>query len=134
MPLFDTDDLAGYMGDDYDAARAAAVVPLVLGTVYEVCPKAIADGSVRALAIGLEVAARAVGNPGGYASERIDDYTYQRPAATQRAGVYLTELERSELAGIASATPRRRVRSVRMRSASGPLLPGQTDYYGWSSW
>jgi hypothetical protein len=43
----------------------------------------------------LRMVGRAIGNPSGYVSERLDDYTYQRADGT--AGVYLDEAGRSAL-------------------------------------
>jgi len=120
--LFTTDELVSYLGEDIDPARSQLIQDLATGLVYGVVPQAVADGSTEAVAIGLEVAARALRNANGYASERIDDYTYQRPASTQEAGVYLTEDERSKLLWIAAGKTRRRVRSVRLSSWSVPQL------------
>jgi len=123
MPdLITLPDLAAYMEpEDIGTARGPLIVELTLGAVYDVLPDDLADTNIRARAIALEVAARAVRNAQGYASESVDDYRYQRPSATQAAGVYLTPDERSELRAIASAeagTPVARVRSVRLRSWS----------------
>lgn len=120
--LFTTDDLASYLEEDVDLDRALLIQTLTVGLVYEVCPQQYADVSVEARAIGIEVAARALRNAGGYAQERIDDYSYMRPPSTQEAGVYLTEDERARLLWIASGKPRRRVRSVRLASWSVPQL------------
>lgn len=120
--LFTTDDLASYLEEDVDPARATLIQTLTLGLVYGVVPQATADASIEAQAIGIEVAARALRNAGGYAQERIDDYSYMRPAATQEAGVYLTEDERARLLWIAKGGVRKRVRSVRLQSWSVPQL------------
>lgn len=60
----------------------------------------------RVRAITLEVAARAVRNPNGYASESGDDYAYRRDPETRQAGVYLTDSERAELLGFGVTKPR----------------------------
>lgn len=124
MPdLFTLEELGVYAGDDYDDTRGPLIRELTLGAVYDTIPDAVADPSPRARAIALEVAGRALRNPQGYAAERVDDYSYNRPSATQAAGVYLTDGERSELLDVAAAAAgvaRSRVRSVRLRSASGP--------------
>jgi hypothetical protein len=120
--LFTVDELASYLGDPgLDQDRAKLVQHLAVGLVYEVVPQATADASMHALAIGLEVAARAIRNAEGYALERIDDYTYQRPQATQTAGVYLTEEERYRLQAL--VTGRSRVRTIALRSRSVPYVP-----------
>lgn len=120
--LFTTDDLASYLDETIDPDRATLIQGLTVGLIYEVIPQATADLSVEAQAIGLEVAARALRNAEGYAQERIDDYSYMRPAATQAAGVYLTEDERARLIWIANGGVRKRVRSVRLSSWSVPQL------------
>jgi hypothetical protein len=122
--LFTLAELEAYAADDWDPVRAPTIAELTLGTVYDLVPESVADVSVRARAIGLEVAARALRNSQGYAAERVDDYSYNRPAATQAAGVYLTDGERSELLGVAAVAAggtRSRVRSVRLRSWGGPV-------------
>lgn len=118
--LFTTDELASYLGEAVDQDRALLIHGLAVDVVYSVCPQPIADVSSEAAAIGLEVAARAIRNANGYALERIDDYTYQRPQSTQAAGVYLTEDERARLLWLAAGKARKRVRSVRFASWSVP--------------
>lgn len=120
--LFSTDELASYLGEAIDSDRGSLIHGLAVDLVYSVVPPAIADASTEAVSIGLEVAARAIRNANGYALERIDDYTYQRPQATQAAGIYLTEDERSRLLWLASGKTRKRVRSVRLSSWSVPQL------------
>lgn len=120
--LFTTDDLASYLEEAIDPDRAALIQMLTVGLIYGLVPQIVADESIEAQAIGIEVAARALRNAGGYAQERIDDYSYMRPAATQEAGVYLTEDERSRLLWIAKGSTRKRVRSVRLQSWSVPQL------------
>jgi pyruvoyl-dependent arginine decarboxylase (PvlArgDC) len=118
--LLTVQDLASYLPESAENPdRAQFLIDLAEGLIYETIPAATAHNSTAALTIALEVAARAYRNAQGYASERIDDYSYQRPNATQAAGVYLTQQERYQL--LALATPgRSRVRSVRMQTASVP--------------
>lgn len=120
--LFTTDELASYLDTSVDPARAQLIYDLTVGLIYETLPQELADASVRAKAIGIEVAARALRNAKGYAVERVDDYSYQRPAETQAAGVYLTEDERSILLALAAGRVKQRVRSVRLGSWSVPQL------------
>ncbi len=120
--MFTLDELAAYLPETAEnPARASLLRELTLGLIYSVIPPATADASLVAAAVGLEVAARAYRNADGYSSETVDDYTYRRDAATRSPGVYLTADERSTLLGLTS-TPRSRVRSVRLRSQSAPIL------------
>jgi pyruvoyl-dependent arginine decarboxylase (PvlArgDC) len=122
--LFTLTDLASYLPETAEnIPRATLLQSLTVGLIYETIPQDVADASIQAQAIGLEVAARAYRNADGYAQERVDDYSYQRPADTQAAGVYLTEDERATLLAIAAGqTVRKRVRSVRLASWSVPQL------------
>jgi hypothetical protein len=58
--LFTLPELEAYAADDWDPVRAPTIVELTLGTVYGLIPEAVADTSVRAKAIGLEAAKRAM--------------------------------------------------------------------------
>jgi hypothetical protein len=114
-------DLAAYLPEVVNnTERADLLLGLTLDLIYDVVPPALADPSPRVKVIALEVAARAYRNADGYAVERVDDYSYQRPATTQEAGVYLTDSERAILTAIAVGKTPRRVRSVRMGSWSVP--------------
>lgn len=119
--LFTDDELAAYPGTaGISPGTTALLRSLAEARIYAVLPQGIADASVIASGIALEVVARAYRNPGGYSSETVDDYTYRRETATRAAGVYLTADERAELAALNPAAPRPRVRSVRLRSWSVP--------------
>ncbi len=119
--MFTLEELAAYLPEtSSNPTRAALIRDLTLGLVYSVFPEADADGSWVAKGIGLEVAARAYRNADGYSSETVDDYTYRRDADTRAAGVYLTSDERARLVSLTDP-PRSRVRSVRLRSWSGPI-------------
>lgn len=115
--MFTLDELFAYLPDTAaNEERATLLRDLTLGVIYAVVPPALADQSLVAKAIGLEVAARAFRNADGYTSESVDDYTYRRGTKTGDAGVYLTGEERTQLLAM-TETPRARVRSVRLRSA-----------------
>jgi hypothetical protein len=119
--LFTLPELEAYAADDWDPVRAPTIHALTLGTVYGLIPEAVADTSVRAKAIGLEAAKRAMEL---YDSESVDDYTWRRRNGSTRAGVHLTDDERAELLSVAAAASggsRSRVRSVRLRSWGGPV-------------
>jgi hypothetical protein len=119
--LFTLPELEAYAADDWDPVRAPTIHALTLGTVYGLIPEAVADTSVRAKAIGLEAAKRAMEL---YDSESVDDYTMRRRNGSTRAGVHLTDDERAELLSVAAAasgSSRSRVRSVRLRSWGGPV-------------
>lgn len=121
--MFNLEDLAAYLPESAGSPdRAALIQFLTVGLIYETVPRALADASMQAKVIALEVAARAFRNADGYATERVDDYSYQRPTATQAAGVYLTEDERAALLALTTGGPRKRVRSVRLSSWSVPQL------------
>jgi len=121
--LFTIDELASYPGTEGISEDAALLLSdLTFGLIYEVVPAEIAEMSATARSIALEVTARAYRNPNGYAAENVDDYGYRRPTATAGSGVYLTTDERAQLLALSADTTRRRVRSVRLRSWSGPEL------------
>lgn len=121
--MFTLEDLASYLPESVsNPERAQLLIDLTEGLIATVVPQAVMDSSIVALAIGLEVAARAYRNADGYSSETVDDYTYRRDAATRSAGVYLTADERSTLLALDTTTARPRVRSVRLSSWSGPDL------------
>jgi hypothetical protein len=98
--LFTLPELEAYAADDWDPVRAPTIHALTLGTVYGLIPEAVADTSVRAKAIGLEAAKRAMEL---YDSESVDDYTWRRRNGSTRAGVHLTDDERAELLSVAAA-------------------------------
>ena len=108
-------DLASYLRIDPASADLSLLVRLANGTVSEAVPALVAPYKTRAVAITLEVAARAYRNPEGYTSETVDDYTYRRDAGTGAAGVYLTDAERAELVGL-SGVAMRRAGSIRVTS------------------
>jgi hypothetical protein len=121
--LFTNDELASYPGvEGVPEATIELLRDLAEARIYGLIPQGIADASVVAKGIALEVVARAYRNPGGYSSETVDDYTYRRDAATRAAGVYLTADERADLLSLNPETPSPRVRSARLRSWSGPQL------------
>jgi len=122
--LFTLDELASYL-------QVGSVAPATGGLLQELTEDLVTDvvgvakaNSPRVKPIALEVAARAYRNANGYASETVDDYTYQRASGTQEAGVYLTDSERATLLAVKSGTVSRSVRSVKMRSASAPWPAG----------
>lgn len=115
MPLFSLDDLVSYLPDSAsNPARAELIAELTEAVVYAEVPSVVADASLVAKAVGLEVAARAYRNAEGYSFESVDDYSYRRDSGTRAAGVYLTGDERAQLQKL-TATPRARVRSVKLR-------------------
>lgn len=121
--MFSLGELASYLPDTADdPERATLLRDLTLGLIYSVIPASVADDSIVAKGVALEVAARAFRNADGYASETVDDYTYRRGSQTAQAGVYLTGDERATLAGLDATTARPRVRSVRLKSWSVPKL------------
>lgn len=121
--MFTLDELAAYLPETAaDPERALLLRDLTLGVVYSVITPTVADPSMIAKAVGLEVAARAFRNVEGFSSETVDDYTYRRDAATRSPGVYLTADERSTLLALSPDTARPRIRSLRLRSWSVPEL------------
>lgn len=123
MALFDAEELAAYPGTEGIPEETAQLLQdLTEGLVYGLVSQAVADASLAAKGIALEVVSRAWRNREGYASERVDDYSYSRPGETRNAGVYLTADERSQILALGSDTARRRVRSVRLSSWSVPQL------------
>ena len=122
--MFTLGELASYLQvDAVNPATGTLLLDLTTGLVLDVAGNAAADNP-RVKPIALEVAARAYRNANGYASETVDDYTYRRASATQEAGVYLTDAERATLLALRNGTASRSVRSVKMRSASGPWPAG----------
>jgi hypothetical protein len=122
--VFILDELASYL-------QVASIPPGTGDLLHELTEDLITDvvgganvDNPRVKPIALEVAARAYRNANGYASETVDDYTYQRAAGTQEAGVYLTDSERATLLAVKSGRVSRSVRSVKMRSASAPWPAG----------
>lgn len=121
--LFTDDELASYPGvEGIPLGTLELLRDLAEARIYAVLPQSIADASIVAKGIALEVVARAYRNPGGYSSETVDDYTYRRDTATRSAGVYLTADERAELGSLNPDSVKPRVRSVQLRSWSGPGL------------
>lgn len=104
-------DLALYlrlsMGDAAyeDSGEKYLVVDLATSMVDELPGVWPIPFPARAKAITLEIAARAVRNPEGFAYERGDDYGYGLPSDTRHAGVYLTDSERAELLAIKGVAP-----------------------------
>lgn len=118
--MFTADELASYLQvDAINPATASLLIDLTEGLVLDVVGASQALHP-RVKPIELEVAARAYRNANGYASETVDDYTYRRAAGTAAAGVYLTESERATLLAVKAGGVSSRVRSVRLRSWSGP--------------
>jgi hypothetical protein len=115
MALLSVAELASYLPDTAsNPTRAQLLVDLTTAVIYAEVPQAIADPSLVAKAVALEVAARAYRNSDGFSSESVDDYTYRRDSATRAAGVYVTGEERVMLQRL--QTPRTRVRSLKFRS------------------
>lgn len=114
--LFSQTELASYLPDaGLDPDRALLLSELAAAAIYAEVDEAVADASLVAKAIGLEVTARAFRNVEGFVMESVDDYTYRRPAGGGLAGVYLTPDERARLSKLNPA-PVSRVRSVKLRS------------------
>ncbi|MFI9237818.1 hypothetical protein [Streptomyces sp. NPDC053079] len=91
MPLIDPGQLAAFLGQDVEQARAALVI-----TQAEALCRAVVDPLPEgAGAVVLSVAARAYANPQGLAAETVGPYSVQRPAA--QAGLYMTRDERRSL-------------------------------------
>lgn len=121
--MFTIEELAAYLPETAEnEERALLLSDLAHALIYTIVTPVVANVSLVAKAVGLEVAARAYRNADGYSSETVDDYTYRRDAATRSAGVYVTADERSTLLGLSPDTARPRVRSVRLRSWSAPQL------------
>lgn len=118
MDIITDADLASYLGDDI-TERMSFVRQLANDLVSELLPASFTGRPARLVAITLEVAARAVRNPGGYSSETVDDYTYRRDADTRQAGIYLTASERAEVLGLAGGKASS-VRSIRLTSVLDP--------------
>jgi hypothetical protein len=113
--LITLSELASYLPDSAaNPARAQLLVDLTTAVVYAELPQAVADVSLVAKAVALEVAARAYRNSDGFTMESVDDYTYRRDSSTRAAGVYVTGEERVMLQRL--QTPRTRVRSLKFRS------------------
>jgi hypothetical protein len=99
VALFDEDDLAAYLqvssvnSDTFDllAELVEGEIESETGDVDDLTTAQ----ALRAKAIGLEVAARAYRNPGGFTTEAIDDWRGSRDAGA--LGVYLTAAERARL-------------------------------------
>lgn len=101
MTIIVASDLASYLRDpDISVDDSDVVLRLANGIVEEQLSGS--QITPRVEAITLEVAARAYRNPQGFSSETTDDYTYRREAETRRAGVYLTDSEKTELRSIAA--------------------------------
>ncbi len=99
MRVISHDDLTAYpsLSDkNLQPAGTWLVLELANGLITDVVG-ATATVTTKMRSIALEVAARALRNPNGYSSERIDDYGYNLPAETRQAGVYLTPSEVSAL-------------------------------------
>jgi hypothetical protein len=125
--VFTNDELVSYLQvGDIATATADLLHDLTEELVLDVAGVENAN-SPRVKPIALEVAARAYRNANGYSSETVDDYTYQRAAGTQEAGVYLTDSERATLLALKAGRSARTVRSVKMRSASAPWPAGVTE-------
>lgn len=101
MPIITDAELASYLETTVTASltmKANMSDKLVTELIYASGLPATIPTRVKA--ITLEVAARAVRNPGGYSSETVEDYTYRLPTETRQAGIYLTPGERAELLGL----------------------------------
>ncbi|MFQ6194871.1 hypothetical protein [Streptomyces sp. NPDC000405] len=91
MPLINPGQLAAFLGQDVEQARAA----LVITQAEALCRAVVAPLPEGAGAVVLSVAARAYANPQGLAAETVGPYSVQRPAA--QAGLYMTRDERRSL-------------------------------------
>jgi hypothetical protein len=115
MELFTDEELASYLAialADLDEARAGLLRSLTAAAVTPLVPEALlTDARVKGLA--LEVTARAYRNPEGYIDEALDDWRGRLPDDLGRAGVFLTDSERADLARWAApGAAIRKVRSV----------------------
>lgn len=118
--MFTIEELYSYLPDaKTNPERAELLRDLTLGLIYELIPSAVANVSLVAKGVGLEVAARAFRNADGYQMESIDDYTYRRDSKTRSPGVYLTGDERAALTAL-TASPGSRVRSVKLKAVNSP--------------
>lgn len=117
--LIHLDELVAYLPDAAgDPARAQLMIDLAAALVYSEVSVAVADASLLAKGVALEVAARALRNVEGYSMESVDDYTYRRDPRTRAPGVYLTSDERATLQKLNPA-PRPRGRSMKLRATFG---------------
>lgn len=109
MDIISTSELAQYLKID-DSPDLQLLVALTNGIVSEawVNPAGLALAPAWVEAIAYEVAARAYRNPQGLSSwtVSIDDgsRTQRLPDHAARAGVYLTDLERAQLAGVGAVS------------------------------
>lgn len=106
--LFELTQLASYMQQDLDQASAelarSLAATLIRGEVGAARFDAMADLSVF-LPVALEVARRALLNPGGVRSEQIDDYSVTYATETA-VGVALSASERRLVLAAAGVAPR----------------------------
>lgn len=119
MSLLTLDELVSYLPDAADdEGRAQLLIDLTGALVYSEVAQAVADGSLLAKGVALEVAARAFRNADGFIVESVDDYTYRRDPKTRAPGVYLTGEERATLQKL-NTTRRPRGRSIKLRAPGG---------------
>ncbi|MFF0823054.1 hypothetical protein ACFYUR_22055 [Micromonospora haikouensis] len=105
--LFELTQLASYMQSDLDQASAelarALTTALIRAEVGAARYDAMTDLSPF-LPVALEVARRALLNPGGIRSEQVDDYSVTY-AAEVLGGATLTEDERARVLAAAGIAP-----------------------------
>lgn len=120
--LISLEELAAYLPDaGVDEGRAQLLVDLAVALVYSEVDQTVADVSLLAKGVALEVAARAYRNAEGYSMESVDDYTYRRDTSTRTPGIYLTIDERATLQKL-NPLPRERVRSRVLRARLSGLV------------
>lgn len=114
--IINAGELATYLRGEAQESDLALLVELANGLVSDALGSAVAPYPTRVRTITFEVAARAWRNPNGYASETSDDYTYRRDADSRAAGIYLTDAERAELAGVGAGARVMRAGSIAVTS------------------
>ncbi|WP_346536951.1 hypothetical protein [Micromonospora sp. DPT] len=108
MPvLFELEQLASYMQSDLDSASAALARDLATALIRAEVGATRYDGLADLspfLPVALEVARRALLNPGGVRSEQVDDYSVTY-ASEFVGGAALTEAERELVLAAAGVAP-----------------------------
>ena len=97
--LFSLQEFASYLRrplTEVDQNVAGLLLELTEGVINDAISGYAVTAS-RIKAVALEVAARAYRNPDGLIAETLDDWSGRRPEDVARAGVYLTESERTQL-------------------------------------
>lgn len=93
LTVVDPADLATYLGQDVDQARATLLLQLALGA----CQQLVSPVPEAAKGVVLSVAARAYESPSTATNVTAGPFSVQRPAG----GIYLTRADRQALKGYA---------------------------------